>query len=161
LALIFYESTVRDIFRFDYTSQKLVTIACASCQGKVLKLYATTAYYANSRTRRGTDRWKNLRRLGDIPIAEIYQDSACIRRFYSQSRSKAWIDTHTLKPLVAFFVPVTHHALRCLRDIKQLLIPIITARSEKHKAVDEKKTEDLFQFVMEGAEFEPTPNAIP
>jgi hypothetical protein len=76
---------------------------------------------------------------------------------YETCRSPKYIKTllkrlrrtpHTLKPLVALFVLEIHRALRCLRDIKQLLVPVITTRSEKHKAGDEKRTENLLQFVM-------------
>lgn len=67
---------------------------------------------------------------------------------------------HTFKPLMALFVPEIYRALKCLRDIEKLLVPIIEARFAKHKAGGER-TEDLVQFLMEGAEFEPKPTSIP
>ncbi|KAE9977315.1 hypothetical protein BLS_001499 [Venturia inaequalis] len=67
---------------------------------------------------------------------------------------------HIFKPLMALFVPEIYRSLKCLRDIKKLLVPVIKARFAKHKAGGER-TEDLVQFVMEGAEFEPKPTSIP
>lgn len=68
---------------------------------------------------------------------------------------------HLIKPLAALFVPEIYRAMRCLRDIKKLLVPVITARSNKRKSGDGKRTEDLLQFVMEGADFESKPTGIP
>lgn len=66
---------------------------------------------------------------------------------------------HTFKPLVALFVPDIYRIVRCLRDIKKLLVPVINTHIEKRKAGGER-TEDLVQFLLEGAEFEPKPISI-
>ncbi|QDS71876.1 hypothetical protein FKW77_010117 [Venturia effusa] len=67
---------------------------------------------------------------------------------------------HTFKPLVGVFLPDIWRLLNCLRDIKKLLVPVLEARLEKYKAGG-KRTEDLPQVLLEGAEFESKPTPIP
>lgn len=45
---------------------------------------------------------------------------------------------HTFKPLVALFVPDIYRIVRCLRDIKKLLVPVINTHIEKRKAGGER-----------------------